>query len=158
MLKAKKHIPYFDCAYQGQLTAAPCQSLSVRDCEVCRLRHWQPGERRVRRAPLHRAGLRAVRLAVVRQELRFAQLVPQTLVFTSLTIGLYDTRTGALSVVCETKDRAEAVASQLEILIRATYSNPPSHGARVRFAFAAHHTSNSRAERLAFDRRLWRRF
>jgi len=45
--------------------------------------------------------------------------------------GLYDTRTGALSVVCETKDRAEAAASQLEILIRATYSNPPSHGARI---------------------------
>jgi hypothetical protein len=46
--------------------------------------------------------------------------------------GLYDTRTGALSVVAADAGKAAAVASQLEILVRASYSNPPSHGARVR--------------------------
>jgi aspartate/tyrosine/aromatic aminotransferase len=45
--------------------------------------------------------------------------------------GLYDCRIGALTVVGADKAKTEAAVSQLEIIVRATYSNPPSHGARI---------------------------
>ncbi|CAJ0955071.1 unnamed protein product, partial [Mesorhabditis belari] len=46
-------------------------------------------------------------------------------------MGLYGQRVGAFSVVCESKDEADRVMSQLKILIRPMYSNPPIHGARI---------------------------
>lgn len=46
-------------------------------------------------------------------------------------MGLYGERVGALSIVCPTKKEQEAVTSQLKILIRPMYSNPPIHGARI---------------------------
>ena len=45
--------------------------------------------------------------------------------------GLYGERVGVLSMVCEDPDEAARVMSQLKILVRAMYSNPPIHGARV---------------------------
>jgi aspartate aminotransferase len=45
--------------------------------------------------------------------------------------GLYGERVGALSLVCATKAEAEAVLSQLKIIVRPMYSNPPIHGARI---------------------------
>jgi aromatic-amino-acid transaminase len=44
---------------------------------------------------------------------------------------LYGERVGALSVVCQTKDDADRVLSQLKRVIRTNYSNPPTHGAQV---------------------------
>jgi aspartate aminotransferase len=38
---------------------------------------------------------------------------------------------GNLTVVCESADEAKAVESQLKIIIRAMYSNPPKHGALI---------------------------
>ncbi|PIO63751.1 aminotransferase, class I/II [Teladorsagia circumcincta] len=46
-------------------------------------------------------------------------------------MGLYGERVGAFSVVCEDAEEAARVASQLKILIRPLYSNPPIHGARI---------------------------
>ncbi|CAJ0575485.1 unnamed protein product, partial [Mesorhabditis spiculigera] len=46
-------------------------------------------------------------------------------------MGLYGERIGAFSVVCDSKDEADRVMSQLKILIRPMYSNPPVHGARL---------------------------
>ncbi|KAK5975435.1 Aspartate aminotransferase, partial [Trichostrongylus colubriformis] len=46
-------------------------------------------------------------------------------------MGLYGERVGAFSVVCENSEEAARVASQLKILIRPLYSNPPIHGARI---------------------------
>ncbi|KAK6026957.1 aminotransferase, class I/II [Ostertagia ostertagi] len=46
-------------------------------------------------------------------------------------MGLYGERIGAFSVVCENAEEAARVASQLKILIRPLYSNPPIHGARI---------------------------
>lgn len=40
-------------------------------------------------------------------------------------------RIGALSVLCQSEEEAKAVESQLKILIRPMYSNPPIHGARL---------------------------
>lgn len=45
--------------------------------------------------------------------------------------GLYGERVGAISAVCSSPEEAEAVASQLKIIIRPMYSNPPIHGARL---------------------------
>jgi len=45
--------------------------------------------------------------------------------------GLYGERIGAFSLVVSSAERAEVVESQLKILIRPMYSNPPVYGARV---------------------------
>lgn len=45
--------------------------------------------------------------------------------------GLYGERVGAFSVVCETTEEKKRVDSQIKILVRPLYSNPPVHGARI---------------------------
>lgn len=45
--------------------------------------------------------------------------------------GLYGERIGALSVVCNDAAEAARVGSQLKIVIRPMYSNPPVYGARL---------------------------
>ncbi|MEY5099944.1 MAG: hypothetical protein RJA36_2663 [Pseudomonadota bacterium] len=49
----------------------------------------------------------------------------------SKSFSLYGERVGALSVLCESKEEAERVLSQLKIAIRTNYSNPPIHGGAV---------------------------
>ena len=49
----------------------------------------------------------------------------------SKSFSLYGERVGALSVVCESKEEAARVLSQLKIVIRTNYSNPPIHGGAV---------------------------
>jgi len=49
----------------------------------------------------------------------------------SKSFSLYGERVGALSVVCDSRDSATRVLSQLKVLIRSNYSNPPTHGAQV---------------------------
>jgi aromatic-amino-acid transaminase len=49
----------------------------------------------------------------------------------SKSFSLYGERVGALSVVCASKEEASRVLSQLKIVIRTNYSNPPTHGASV---------------------------
>ncbi len=49
----------------------------------------------------------------------------------SKSFSLYGERVGALSVVCTDKDEAARVLSQLKIMIRTNYSNPPTHGGAV---------------------------
>jgi aromatic-amino-acid transaminase len=49
----------------------------------------------------------------------------------SKSFSLYGERVGALSVACVSKDEAARVLSQLKIVIRTNYSNPPTHGAQV---------------------------
>lgn len=44
---------------------------------------------------------------------------------------MYGERIGALSVVCESAEEAARVKSQLLLLIRPAYSNPPLYGARI---------------------------
>ncbi|OOF98209.1 hypothetical protein ASPCADRAFT_205471 [Aspergillus carbonarius ITEM 5010] len=46
-------------------------------------------------------------------------------------MGLYGERVGAFSLVCESVEEKKRVESQIKILIRPFYSNPPIHGARV---------------------------
>jgi len=49
----------------------------------------------------------------------------------SKSFSLYGERVGALSVLCESKEEASRVLSQLKIVIRTNYSNPPSHGGAI---------------------------
>jgi aromatic-amino-acid transaminase len=49
----------------------------------------------------------------------------------SKSFSLYGERVGALSVLCTTKEEAERVLSQLKIVIRTNYSNPPTHGGAI---------------------------
>jgi aromatic-amino-acid transaminase len=49
----------------------------------------------------------------------------------SKSFSLYGERVGALSVVCSTREEATRVLSQLKIVIRTNYSNPPTHGAQI---------------------------
>ncbi len=49
----------------------------------------------------------------------------------SKSFSLYGERVGALSVLCQNKEEAGRVLSQLKIVIRANYSNPPTHGGQV---------------------------
>ncbi|KAF6077599.1 glutamic-oxaloacetic transaminase 2 [Phyllostomus discolor] len=46
-------------------------------------------------------------------------------------MGLYGERVGAFTVICKDADEAKKVESQLKILIRPMYSNPPVNGARI---------------------------
>lgn len=46
-------------------------------------------------------------------------------------MGLYGERVGSFSIVANDEDEQARVMSQLKILIRPMYSNPPIHGARI---------------------------
>ena len=49
----------------------------------------------------------------------------------SKNFGLYNERTGALTIVTKSSAVADAALSQVKILIRGNYSNPPAHGAQI---------------------------
>ena len=49
----------------------------------------------------------------------------------SKSFSLSGERVGALSVLCASKEEADRVLSQLKIVIRTNYSNPPIHGGAV---------------------------
>ena len=49
----------------------------------------------------------------------------------SKSLSLYGERVGALSILCQNKEEATRVLSQLKIVIRTNYSNPPTHGGQV---------------------------
>jgi aromatic-amino-acid transaminase len=49
----------------------------------------------------------------------------------SKSFSLYGERVGALSVFCASADEASRVLSQLKVMIRTNYSNPPTHGGSV---------------------------
>ena len=49
----------------------------------------------------------------------------------SKSFSLYGERVGALSVLCANKDEAAKVLSQLKVVIRTNYSNPPTHGGAI---------------------------
>lgn len=51
--------------------------------------------------------------------------------FSPQNMGLYSERVGAFSVVTASPEERDRVDSQLKILVRPLYSNPPIHGARI---------------------------
>ncbi|MFY0665911.1 MAG: aspartate/tyrosine/aromatic aminotransferase [Natronospirillum sp.] len=59
--------------------------------------------------------------------------IPEVIIASSFSknFGLYNERVGAITLVAASADEAAAVLSQIKVLIRAIYSNPPFHGAAV---------------------------
>ena len=49
----------------------------------------------------------------------------------SKNFGLYNERVGALTLVAASQAAANAALSQIKSIIRANYSNPPAHGAKI---------------------------
>ena len=47
------------------------------------------------------------------------------------TFAISGERAGAFTLVCPSKEEADRVMSQIKIIVRAMYSNPPIHGARI---------------------------
>jgi len=49
----------------------------------------------------------------------------------SKNFGLYNERTGAITVVCPTSEEAAIAKSHLDLTVRVCYSNPPAHGGLI---------------------------
>lgn len=49
----------------------------------------------------------------------------------SKNFGLYNERTGAISLVAKSAEAAEAAFSHLKVIVRRNYSNPPAHGGAI---------------------------
>ncbi len=49
----------------------------------------------------------------------------------SKNFGLYCERTGALTIVCPTPEEAAVATSQVKLVVRTNYSNPPAHGGQT---------------------------
>ncbi|XP_025406290.1 aspartate aminotransferase, cytoplasmic [Sipha flava] len=49
----------------------------------------------------------------------------------SKNVGLYNERAGNLTFVLNSVDKIKAVKSQVTMIVRGMYSNPPNHGARI---------------------------
>lgn len=49
----------------------------------------------------------------------------------SKSFSLYGERVGAITVLCSSAEEATRVLSQLKIVVRTNYSNPPTHGAQI---------------------------
>jgi aspartate aminotransferase len=49
----------------------------------------------------------------------------------SKNMGLYGERVGAVTILCDSPEEKAALESQLKIIVRPMYSNPPIHGARI---------------------------
>jgi len=70
-------------------------------------------------------------------------------------MGLYGERVGNLTFLCSSKDEAERVDSQVKILVRPMYSNPPVTGARIVATILSNpelHTLWSKEVKLMADR------
>jgi len=95
LMKAKNHIVFFDCAYQGFASGdSETDAYSIR------------------------------KFVSDGHNIILAQSFAKN-------FGLYGERVGTLSVVCSSSEEMERVSSQLKLLVRPMYSNPPIHGARI---------------------------
>ena len=65
--------------------------------------------------------------------LEVCKVAPEVMICSSFSknFGLYNERTGALTVVAGSKQAASSVMSQIKICIRTNYSNPPAHGGAI---------------------------
>ena len=116
----KKHdlLPFFDCAYQGVSTMFRKHKYSIH-FPLFHLIFFQfaSGD------PIKDA-------AAVRMFVEDGHLISMVQSF-SKNFGLYGQRIGALSVVGRDEEEAKRVVSQMKMVIRPMYSNPPRQGARI---------------------------
>jgi len=119
-------VPFFDCAYQVKNEF--CRSL-VRISDEIQRKYLTP-----RTCSFFFQGFAsgdAIKdAAPVRMFVDDGHLISMVQSF-SKNFGLYGQRVGALSVVGANEDEAKRVVSQMKMVIRPMYSNPPRHGARL---------------------------
>ncbi|KAL6514286.1 Aspartate aminotransferase 3, chloroplastic [Orobanche minor] len=102
LMRSKALLPFFDSAYQGFASG----DLDT-DAESIRMFVNDGGECFVAQSYAKNMGLYGER------------------------VGALSIRVGALSIVCRTADVASRVESQLKLVIRPMYSNPPIHGPSI---------------------------
>lgn len=95
IVKMKKLLPLFDCAYQGFASG--------------------------------NANLDAY---VIRMFVEDGHTLATAQSF-SKSFGLYGQRVGALSLIASSESEAEKLLSQLKLIIRPMYSNPPKYGSQI---------------------------
>lgn len=95
IFKTKKHLAFFDMAYQGFASGDPTK-------DAFALRHFVSEGHKV--------------------------LLSQSF---AKNLGLYGERVGLFSMVVESSEEAKRVDSQIKILVRPMYSNPPLSGPRI---------------------------
>jgi aspartate aminotransferase len=63
----------------------------------------------------------------------FANMHPELLIASSYSknFGLYNERVGAFTLIAKSTEIADRAFSQVKTIIRANYSNPPAHGAKI---------------------------
>jgi aspartate aminotransferase len=110
IIKSKKLFPFFDMAYQGFASGD-----TARDAFAPRYFVEQG----------HQIAL-CQSFAKVRS-LHNRPFTPNVL----QNMGLYGERVGAFSLTAASKEEKARIESQLKILVRPMYSNPPVHGARL---------------------------
>ena len=80
--------------------------------------------------------------------LAMAQACPELLVASSFSknFGLYQDRTGALTLLAANRAAADAAFSHMELAIRVNYSNPPAHGGLIVTAILSDETLRTQWE------------
>ena len=119
-VQERSHFTFFDMAYQGFASGdvdgdafAP-RYFVEQGIEICLSQSFA-------KVPLC---FPAFQLAEV-------SVIDLVLILILQNMGLYGERVGAFSVVTGSSEEKERVDSQLKILVRPLYSNPPVHGARI---------------------------
>lgn len=95
VLKARRHLPLFDMAYQGFTSGDP-------DIDAASVRRFVADGHRI--------------------------MLAQSF---SKNFGLYGHRVGCLSIMTDSEEETAAIDSQLKIIARPMYSNPPISGVRI---------------------------
>ncbi|PIM97501.1 Aspartate aminotransferase/Glutamic oxaloacetic transaminase AAT1/GOT2 [Handroanthus impetiginosus] len=141
LLRSRALLPFFDSAYQGFASG----SLDT-DAQSVRMFVADGGECFVAQSYAKNMGLYGERVGALSigfasgsldtdaQSVRmFVADGGECFVAQSYAknMGLYGERVGALSIVCRSADVANRVESQLKLVVRPMYSNPPIHGASI---------------------------
>lgn len=129
-VKARGHYAFFDMAYQGFASGDTDQdAFAVRHFveqghNICLAQSFAKNMVRFLPRPS------APRRVAGRRPPPAPSIAPVSLTFPPAQ-GLYGERVGAFSIVGESAEEKKRVDSQIKILVRPLYSNPPVHGARI---------------------------
>ena len=127
IVKEKEHFPFFDMAYQGFASGDT-------DRDAFALRYFVQQGHQValsqsfaKVSPWCVLGPSESQSADPSRVCLCVCCAPSTL----QNMGLYGERVGAFSLVCADPEEKARVDSQLKIIVRPMYSNPPVHGAKI---------------------------
>ena len=127
-MEERKLIPFFDCAYQGKLTLSSRGRALTKGGGDFTLS--QKGN-----LLLHITGFASGDLDADAWAVRYFVEERKMEIFCSQSFsknfGLYNERAGNLTVVVNNPSVVANTRSQLTLIVRGMYSNPPAHGARV---------------------------